>query len=628
MMEQVRGASIHDNGATIMANSVFDGEVQSVINQARAGQGTLFPSPADWRDMPIYFLMMDRFNCPNRLPRHLPFDASFSQFQGGTFQGVRSKLQYIKDLGFGAVWLSPVLKNPQFDDTAYHGYGIQNFLAVEPRLASAPGQEEIELRRLVDEAHKIGLYIILDIVLHHAGNVFAYAIPDASGFTAVDSIDWQNSAQPIRWRDATGAADPAFPTAPANPPLDAAVWPTELRHNVLFTRQGNSQSRGGQPAGDFDSLKGISFNAPDAGLTLAQNILIRAYQYIVAKFDVDGFRVDTLKFIPPDFERVFGNAMREFGLSAGKKNFFTFGEVYDNEQTIASFIGRNTGDPNAVVGVDAALDYPLFFQFPLMVKGLGPTPGSIAVIFENRKRVEASVLTSHGEAGPYFVTFVDNHDQSQRFGYTGPTQLTDQIVLGFGLLFGLPGIPCVYYGSEQGLSGHKTPGDNDDSMVREALWGKVDPAGRAIGFDTNHPLYVALKALGKVRAENPALRYGRYYFRPISGDGTNFGLSNYPTGVLAFSRILNDQEVIVVGSTISQASFTGEVIVDIDINGSNPPYRILYSNKGNTGATVGPVSLKAQGSVSIHEVDGSITNGPARTLRVTLQPREIQILGI
>src|SRR5208337_8758 len=440
-------------------------------------------------------------------------------------------------------------------------------LAVEPRFASTPGQEEIELRRLVDDAHQIGLYIIFDIVLHHAGNVFEYAIPNASGVSEADSIDWTNSVQPIRWRDAAGKGDPSFTEAPPNPPLDAAVWPSELRHNSLFTRQGNALSLGGQPAGDFFSLKGISFNFPDPGLNAAQDILIRAYQYIIAKFDVDAFRIDTLKFIPADTERIFGNAMREFGLSAGKKNFFTFGEVFDNESTIPQFIGRNTSAIDAVVGVDAALDYPLFFKLPSMVKGLGPTPADIANVFENRKRVEENILTSHGEAGQYFVTFLDNHDQTQRFGFTGPTQLTDQIVLGLGLLLGLPGIPCVYYGTEQGLSGHKTAQQTDDSLVREALWGKTDATGQSIGFDTSHPLYVALKALNEVRHDQPALKYGRYYFRPLSGhDGTNFGLSSFPTGVLAFSRILNDQEVVVVGNTIPQGSFAGEVIVDFNIN--------------------------------------------------------------
>jgi Alpha amylase, catalytic domain len=194
----------------------------------------------------------------------------------------------------------------------------------------------------------------------------------------------------------------------------------------------------------------------------------------------------------------------------------------------------------------------------------------VANVFENRKRVEANIITSHGEAGQYFVTFLDNHDQPQRFGYTGPTQLTDQIVLGLGLLFGVPGIPCVYYGTEQGLSGYKTAQNTDDSMVREALWGKMSATGQSLGFDASHPLYVALRALGQIRSDQPALRYGRYYFRPLSGDGTNFGLSTFPTGVLAFSRILNDQEVIVIGNTIPQGSFAGEVIVDANINGANP----------------------------------------------------------
>jgi len=606
-----------------MPNSIFDPQVQAVIDQARSGQGTLFPSPEDWRDAPIYFLMMDRFNNTASPPRNLPFDAQFGAFQGGTFEGVRAKLQYIKDLGFGSIWLSPVLKNPQFDTGAYHGYGIQNFLAVEPRFATKPGQEEVELRKLVDDAHQLGLYIIFDIVLHHAGNVFEYVVPNGSGGnTELDSIGWQNNPIGIGWRDATGKGDPTVSNAPANPPVDAAVWPTELRQNALFTRRGNANSDGGQPAGDFDSLKGICFDPPPPGLTTAQDILIRSYQYIVAKFDVDGFRIDTLKYIPPDFERIFGNAMREFALSAGKKNFFTFGEVYDDEQTIAQFIGRDTNATNTVVGVDAALDYPLFFQLPSMIKGLGTPPSAIANVFENRKKVEADILTSHGEAGQYFVTFLDNHDQPQRYGYTGQVQLTDQIVLGLGLLFCLPGLPCVYYGTEQGLNGHKTPAQSDDSMVREALWGKPNP------FDTGNPLYTSLKAIGQLRSQQPALRYGRYYFRPISGDGSNFGLSSFPTGVLAFSRILNDQEVIVVANTDSVQAFNGSVIVDASINAANPTYQILFTNKGKSGQTVGPVNVKAQGSVTVQEVDGSTTNGPLSVLPISLQPNEIQILGV
>jgi glycosidase len=221
---------------------------------------------------------------------------------------------------------------------------------------------------------------------------------------------------------------------------------------------------------------------------------------------VDGFRIDTLKFISPDFERIFANAMREFAVSAGMKNFFTFGEIFDNETTIAQFVGRNTSAPGAVVGVDVALDYPLFFKLPNVPKGLSGTPFDVANVFETRKRIEQDIITSHGEAGKFFVTFLDNHDQSQRFGFTGDTQRFEQIALGLGCIFSLQGIPCLYYGTEQGLNGGKDQIHADDSMVREALWGRTDAAGRPNGFDLSHPLYRAVQQIARVRADQPALR--------------------------------------------------------------------------------------------------------------------------
>ena len=96
---------------------------------------TPFPSPEDWRDVWIYFLMVDRFNNPGAAPRHLPWNAEYWDFQGGTIEGVRQQLDYLQALGAGALWLTPVLKNAQYS-ASYHGYGIQDFLGIEPRFAS------------------------------------------------------------------------------------------------------------------------------------------------------------------------------------------------------------------------------------------------------------------------------------------------------------------------------------------------------------------------------------------------------------------------------------------------------------------------------------------------------------
>src|SRR5829696_2229882 len=189
--------------------TAFDQAAKAATKTVQAGGeartiATPFPSPADWRDVCIYFLMVDRFNRPGQAPRSMPHDKPFGGFQGGTFNGIRERLKYIRDLGAGAVWLSPVLKNRQSEDGTFHGYGIQDFLRPEPRFASAPGKEEDELRALVDEAHALGLYVIFDIVLNHAGDVFGYR---GIGSSAPGSP----GPLPIEWRDEDGRARPNFP---------------------------------------------------------------------------------------------------------------------------------------------------------------------------------------------------------------------------------------------------------------------------------------------------------------------------------------------------------------------------------------------------------------------------------
>jgi glycosidase len=134
---------------------------------------TPFPSPPDWRDHPIYQILIDRFDNPAAAPR-LSWDGAHGTFQGGTFEGIRRRLDYLRNLGVGALWLSPVLKNRPSDRFSHHGYGIQDFLAVEPRFATAPERAAGELRALVDEAHARDLYVIFDVVLNHAGDIFAY----------------------------------------------------------------------------------------------------------------------------------------------------------------------------------------------------------------------------------------------------------------------------------------------------------------------------------------------------------------------------------------------------------------------------------------------------------------------
>lgn len=601
-----------------MPASVWDREVQAAIDRARARASTVvtvdgrrvqvprpFPSPADWRDRPIYFLMVDRFDNPAAPPRHLPYDAPVGAFQGGTLDGVRRRLDYLCDLGVGAIWLTPVLRNVASRDS-FHGYGIQDFLRVDPRLAADPANAEGELRALVDEAHARDLLVVFDVVLNHAGDVFAYVQGDAR----LDAADFREEPYPIEWRDETGRPRAEWREAPDGAAgalhPDAAVAPAELRANRCFRRQG----KGGEAGGDFESLKELVTADPEV-----RTALIRIHEYLIAEYDVDGFRIDTLKYVEEDFARTFGNAMREFAQSIGKRRFFTFGEVYDDEEKIARFVGRNAALPGDLTGVDAALDFPLFYKLPGMAKGQ-VAPAEVAHVFEHRKAVQRGIVSSHGEASRYFVTFLDNHDQHHRFHHrdpADPARWDAQATLGFTCLYTLQGIPCLYYGTEQGLHG---AGDSDRD-VREALWGKPD------AFDRAHPFFRALQALAALRRERPALRYGRQYVRPLSGDGRSFGVSPFRPGVLAFSRVLSDEEVVVVANAHPESAASVEVVVDHALH-AGASFRVAFANLPDPAAP--GVVVERAADVTVHEVDGRVTHGPVRALPVTLRPMEAQVL--
>jgi len=314
--------------------------------------------------------------------------------------------------------------------------------------------------------------------------------------------------------------------------------------------------------------------------------------------------------------RNFGNAMREYGLSIGKQNFFTFGEIYDREGTIEGFVGRRT-DGGEGFGIDAALDFPLFYVLPAVAKGFAGVE-TIRGVFEARKQAELGRLSSHGEAGRYFVSFVDNHDQGQRIQH--PSTPPVQVTLALGLLFLLQGIPCLYYGTEQGLSGTVKPDGTPDlgtnESVREALWGKTPAA-----FDETHPVYKAVKALTTLRSNEPPLSYGRLYFREVSGNGSDFGQSSGNGGVVAFSRILVDREILVVANTNAGGGFSGSVIVDLDINATPKRMQVAFSNAGTNGSGVVQKIAAAR-----FFTPSGVTTGPAAALPVVLASNEVQIL--
>ena len=567
---------------------------------AAANERRPFRSPEDWRDLPIYFLMLDRFSNSARLPA-IRWDAHQEARQGGTFAGVTERLPYLAQLGTRALWITPPVRNSAASALmTYHGYSAQDFLAIDERWATDGTRDtaETELATLVKTAHDVGIHVILDIVLNHAGSVFAY---NRGGGDFFDQDLLNKSAgggdlPSIMWKDGFGNAHPEWPDAlPAGAATgpDDAVYPLDLRDSFFFRRRGSKADGDnlsqypwlGFVPGDFGNMRQLcmEFKADDAdasrrrlGAFPVLSLVLKAYQYLVARYDFDGLRIDTVKYIDPKFIQRFGTAMNEFAYSIGKKNFFIYGEVADNNANIASFVGRNgvpgVSDVDGGFGIDAALDFPV----DQTIRGIATGPlesrqGVFAIrdVFDERRREQEQLISTHGDASEYFVTFVDNHDRHQRIRHPLSPDAEVRLCLALPLL--LPGIPCLYYGDEQDLKGtSKSDGSPDlDSFesVREALWGKFQGAAFAPGtaWPTDGGTFLMLQALLGLRARLGPLRYGRHYFRQVSGDGASFGWSMEQGGVLAFSRIHADEEVVVVCVPNPFRGFTGHVEIDPDL---------------------------------------------------------------
>ena len=194
------------------------------------------------------------------------------------------------------------------------------------------------------------------------------------------------------------------------------------------------------------------------------------------------------------------------------------------------------------------------------------------------------------------------------------------MTLAIALLFTLQGIPCVYYGTEQGLQRHRgrrrQPRPERERVEPRSAVGQAPNA-----FDARTPTFAQIRRCRSCAQDEPPLAYGRLYFREVSGNGVDFGHSLGAGGLVAFSRILVDREVLVVANTGGR-SFSGVVVIDRDLNAAPRELRIAYSNHGTSGKATVAVLPAAR----FHH-DGQITTGHTAALAVALKANEVQVLA-
>jgi cyclomaltodextrin glucanotransferase len=427
----------------------------------------------------IYFVVTDRFVNGDRGNDHRDQGGAHRTFDipipgpdgetdnigylGGDFKGVLDNAGYIHDLGFSAVWVTPITDNPDEaftggdpvkwgsgladrGKTGYHGYWSDNFFELDEHLPS-PNLDFAAFTRAMNAK---GLKTVLDIVANHGSPAWTMPVMqpkfgkiyDASGKLVADE---QN-----------------LPPEQLDP-----------QHNPLHV---------------FYKTKPIL-----AQLSNIDENSQAALDYFVAAYDkwinqgATAFRIDAVGLTPPAYWKKFGDRIR-----ARHPGFFMFGENFEYDATKIAPYTRADG------GNISLLDFPLRGQLQKAFEHPGSDYALVA---------PALHLDDHVYRNPYdLVTFYDNHDMARL--NAADTGFIDA----HNFLFTARGIPVVYYGSETAfMRGRPEHSGNRNYFGQE----RIDAAPRS-------PIYRQLKRIANVRRNSIALQRGLQLDVSFSGDTAVF----------------------------------------------------------------------------------------------------------
>jgi alpha-amylase len=508
----------------------------------------------------FYFVMADRFENGSTANDQggLGADPQVSGFQpthkgyyhGGDLKGLLKRIDYIRDLGTTAIWLTPSFKNkavqPEDNSAGYHGYWITDFTQIDPHLGTNQ-----DLKALVDAAHKRGMKLYFDIITNHTADVIKYTEAGRPPYVSKDVSPYKTAAgTPFDDRDYAGGnsfpalnAATSFPYHPFNPAGEGTrkvpAWLNDVR---LYHNRGNTTFVGENSLyGDFFGLDDLFTEHPQVvqGMT-------DIYEAWIRDFGVDGFRIDTMKHVNDEFWQQFAPDVLAYARAHGKKEFFLFGEVFDTTKTFTSHFTTHAK-------VQAVLDFPFQAAARDFASKGAKTDGL-------RDFFTADDWYTDADSNAYQLpTFLGNHDMGRMGNFiradnagAGDAELLARDRLAHELMYFSRGNPVIYYGDEQGFVGDGGDQDarqdmfpsqvasyNDDDLIG------TDATTAQSNFDRSHPLYESIAGLAEVTEDHPALRDGAQQHR-LSSDGP---------GIYAFSRLARGQkrEYVVALNNAEQA---------------------------------------------------------------------------
>jgi hypothetical protein len=414
--------------------------------------------------------------------------------------------------------------------------------------------------------------VILDIIAHHTGNVFTYAadrypVRDPNTGEIHNDPRWDGKLYAVAgFNDHNGR-----PTIPGDAPdhalldgisPDGAVWPREFQNLLMFLRKGHITNWDYNPEyleGDMFNLRTLDLWAEQEGqsreVSSALACLVVTYCFWIAYADLDGFRIDAAKHMGIEALRTFCDSIREFTQAIGKERFFLAGEI-SGGRVLAWEIVEKTG-LDAALGIEGIPG-----KLERMTCGYGE-PADYFSIFRNWMLDDQSLYRWYRNS---VVTLVDDHDQvrkgAAKLRLGGDSRFRDLAFNVVATQLTTMGIPCIYYGTEQGFDSGGRP-SSSDLVLRESMFGGHF-GGKCTQnrhfFDEDAVLYKALSELIDLRKKLLPLRRGRQMLHEISGDGFVFGLPHLMgermRSIVAWSRLFVDQEVLVAFSTDQEQPLT------------------------------------------------------------------------
>ena len=512
----------------------------------------------DFRDESIYFMMTTRFYDGDPSNNVLCWDNQEAQKSTkdpcwrGDFQGVIDKLDYIKALGFTAIWITPVVQNASGYD--YHGYHASDFSKVDCRYQSGDGKKsgDVMFQELIDKAHAKGIKIILDIVLNHTGNF------GEEHFCKEFDRDTRLRNQ----ADINACMIPNLETLGSDYPGLQPGYQYQRRLAMMKNTDGQNHD----PHNYWHHFGNFNWDLPNrwwaqiAGDCVDLNTenntvaeyLVKCYGNFI-KMGVDGFRIDTSGHISrltfckqfiPQFAAL-GKKYEDKRLN--KAPFFMYGEVcsrysgvqYRGQDNLSPYYYTWKAPQNLMDSFDGSQSYwdtqEIYDSgtgydaklMPLCEKDNADSPESNNTFMLNGAWHEPDYSQSSGfnvidfplhynfsNAGSayglaksgdmkyndatYNVVYVDSHDYgpqpSDGIRFSGSDA---QWAENLSLMFTFRGIPCLYYGSEVGF--------RRGSVIDKGPNGPLSNTGRAyfggyITGDVEASDFGEYKASGNVAA--------------------------------------------------------------------------------------------------------------------------------